>query len=70
MRLSGPGLKSMLFMGDFFESNGIDFLLSDKFKNDLKADVWILPHHGAEMDNLNDNSQGVADEVQESCRRW
>jgi len=59
MRLSGPGLKSMLFMGDFFESNGIDYLLSDEFKikNNLKADVWLLPHHGAEMYNLKDNSK-------------
>ena len=56
MRLSGPKLKSILFMGDFFDSNGIDLLLSDELKSKLKSDVWILPHHGSEMTNLNDKS--------------
>ena len=60
MRLSGgPNLKSMLFMGDFVGNNAITVLeeLRGKKQNILKADVWVLPHHGSAMMNLKDKSQ-------------
>ena len=59
MRLSGPKLKSMLFMGDFVGNNAITVLekLRGKKPNILKADVWVLPHHGSAMMKLNDKSE-------------
>lgn len=59
MKLSGHKLKSMLFMGDFIGNNAITLLekLREKKPDLLKADVWVLPHHGSAMMNLNDKSK-------------
>ena len=58
MRLSGKNLKSMLFMGDFTGDNAVnvlDKLLLQK-PTFLKADVWVLPHHGSAMMKFEDKT--------------
>ena len=56
MKLSGKKLKSMLFMGDFSGNVAIDRLntLLKKEPDLFKADVWVLPHHGATMLDFSD----------------